>query len=331
MNHLRKWKIFLSSTSHDLQQIRDKAAPYLTGLGFEVVRFEDNFRIDPEKHSHEVCIENVRDVDMIVLFLDCRFGSAYKFDENISITQAEYREGIKKNIPVFHFIKKDLKEEYYSLLQKAKKKAKNHNEINLVLDNLRKFKPTYADEIGLISFVGEIFNSDFGNFSIFYDDWGDLQNKLTGRLRDYTPVLLRRLMGEQRRQLLHGDESRLWFSLEEILNLKLYNKPRWSRVAGVRISKKNDDLAKSIPVWLNEGKHVLIRGKAGAGKTTELSRAFLSDTSNTRGISSFTVFIRLKDLSTVELSMLTIKKLVNIQTTKLLKRSPIPYCEKTLN
>ena len=110
-------------------------------LGFEVIRFEDNFKIDPEKNSQEVCIDNVQEADFVILLLDCNFGSRFKFDESISITQAEYREGKKKNIPVFHFIKKSLEQEYFKMYNEAKKIVDCDSGMDLILENLKKLKP----------------------------------------------------------------------------------------------------------------------------------------------------------------------------------------------
>lgn len=323
MDELQKWKVFLSSTSKDLQAIREQVADHLKELGFEVVRFEGNFKIDPEASSHEVCLANVQNADMVVLLLDCRFGSKFKFNPNISITQAEYRKARKVGIPVFQFINKNLAKEYFSLLERAKKMAGQDAAPEIILKNLKEFKPEYADEIGLILFVGEIFSARKGDFAIFYEDWVDLGTKLNRRMQDYTPALLRRLVREQKKLFKQGDESRqFWLSLEELLKLKLYQRPRWHRVS---YTTDNGDLAVLIVKWVKEGKHVLIRGKAGAGKTTELSRAFLINAKSIKAPSySLPIFVRLRDLSFRESNILTVKELVDLQTKQLLKKEPFP-------
>jgi len=71
-------KVFLGSTSIDLKDIRAELMQLIPKLGFELICFEDpKFKKKPDKHAHDMCLDNVIDCDIYVLIIAGCFGKEY--------------------------------------------------------------------------------------------------------------------------------------------------------------------------------------------------------------------------------------------------------------
>lgn len=75
-------KIFISSTAYDLIDFREKMKQIIKELGHEYIAHEDNFPIRPNLHSHDQCLEAVKDADVVVCILDKRYGGKYSGTSN---------------------------------------------------------------------------------------------------------------------------------------------------------------------------------------------------------------------------------------------------------
>src|ERR1700744_4959049 len=70
----KKMKIFISSTVHDLKDLRASLQQWLEGRGYTVLASEDGtIPVDSSKHSYAVCLEAARDCDCLVAIIDGRF------------------------------------------------------------------------------------------------------------------------------------------------------------------------------------------------------------------------------------------------------------------
>jgi Domain of unknown function (DUF4062) len=117
-------KVFLSSTAYDLSVLRSSLRGFIESLGFEPVLSEySDVLFDPREHTHQSCIAEVKNCDVVVLIVGSRFGGesipavigdlgraqvedvlSANEDHKFSITQAEALTAFDQGIPVFAFV-----------------------------------------------------------------------------------------------------------------------------------------------------------------------------------------------------------------------------------
>lgn len=93
-------KVFLSSVSRDLTEVRRKIIEILRTAGFDVLNME-NFGARPE-NSLAVCLQELRLADVAVVTLGPHYGSINP-ESGISYTHEEFREASRRGIPVLAF------------------------------------------------------------------------------------------------------------------------------------------------------------------------------------------------------------------------------------
>lgn len=125
---MAKLRIFISSTCYDLGVVRSELRPFIAALGYEPVMSDySDILYDPRSHTHESCIKEVPNCDMVVLIIGSRFGGTgipallQDFDfnllkgastkadilenkEKLSITQLEILKAVEQSIPVYAFV-----------------------------------------------------------------------------------------------------------------------------------------------------------------------------------------------------------------------------------
>lgn len=121
-------KVFVSSTCYDLSMVRTELRSFISNQGHEPIMSDYNdVLFDPKDHTHESCINEIMNSDIIILIIGSRFGgkavpqAVSKIDleklksfskssslldnpDKISITQMEILKAIEINIPVYAFI-----------------------------------------------------------------------------------------------------------------------------------------------------------------------------------------------------------------------------------
>lgn len=102
--------IFISSTCYDLADIRSELASFLKDYGKRVLWSESpDFPVDFYTHSHDICLDNVKKSDKLILIIDRRYGGIYagsKYpNDNISITQYEVKIAMEMKIPIITFVR----------------------------------------------------------------------------------------------------------------------------------------------------------------------------------------------------------------------------------
>jgi Domain of unknown function (DUF4062) len=109
-------KVFISSTIHDLKDLRDSLQQWLEGRGYTVLASEaGTIPVDSSKHSYAVCLEAARDCDCLVAIIDGRFGGVMRDGSKRSITLAEIQEAFDHGRRVWVFVRQsvwDAKEVY---------------------------------------------------------------------------------------------------------------------------------------------------------------------------------------------------------------------------
>lgn len=120
-------KVFVSSTCYDLNIVRGQLRSFINNVGYEPVMSDYNDVLyDPRDHTHESCVKEIQNADIIILIIGSRFGgkatpkaiehldietikaaskSTSFFEKgNISITQLEILKAVELEIPIFTFI-----------------------------------------------------------------------------------------------------------------------------------------------------------------------------------------------------------------------------------
>ena len=102
-------KIFISSTVHELLDLRREIASLILEMGFSVVLSEDydsDFSVECNSNSIESCLINLKKSDMAIFILDRRYGGNLKKAgyDNISATHLEYKTAISNKIPFYFWL-----------------------------------------------------------------------------------------------------------------------------------------------------------------------------------------------------------------------------------
>lgn len=121
-------KVFVSSTCYDLNIVRAQIRTFIKNMGHEPI-MSDYIEVlyDPREHTHDSCLKEVSNCDILVLAIGSRYGgkgipsainavdieklkeksfSPYVLEkkENLSVTQLEVCKAIEDSIPVFAFV-----------------------------------------------------------------------------------------------------------------------------------------------------------------------------------------------------------------------------------
>ena len=109
-------RIFVSSTCHDLVDLRAELKIQLEDAGLKPVMSDDidHFDISGRVESIETCLVNVRSSVAFVCILSQRYGPSLKESgyPDISATHLEYREAKKHSLPVYMFVRDRLEAEH---------------------------------------------------------------------------------------------------------------------------------------------------------------------------------------------------------------------------
>lgn len=91
-----KWVVGVISTDYDLKEERKKIVEMLDNLGFRVSAFErPDFPVEPNRHSHDVCLDAIDRLDIVVLIVNKRYGGFYVGNDlKLSITEEEFVKAV---------------------------------------------------------------------------------------------------------------------------------------------------------------------------------------------------------------------------------------------
>lgn len=208
---MAKLRVFVSSTCYDLGIVRSELRPFITSLGYEPVMSDySDILYDPRSHTHESCIKEVPNCDMVVLIIGPRFGGTgipsllEEFDFNtlenssskskilahkneLSITQLEILKAVEKSIPVYAFVDDKVLHDH-NVYEKNKDKPSVMKEIEFPSIQKRN-TATYIFE-----FINFLTHRTTNNSVIGFSRLEDIKNTLVGQWSQ----LFQRLLYEDR-------------------------------------------------------------------------------------------------------------------------------------
>jgi predicted ATPase len=165
-------KTFVASTSYDLKDVRAEVIHFLKeDYKQELVYFESpDFPVEEGLHSHDICIDAVKDCDAFLLIIGGRYGGSYhgtKYPNFVgkSITWAETCCAYSNNIPVYTFVRSSVWDE-----RPAYKNNKTGH------------KPFHVDDVAVFDFIDFIVEQPKDNWIDQFSDIVDLKSKIVGRL-----------------------------------------------------------------------------------------------------------------------------------------------------
>lgn len=165
-----KKKVFICSTSFDLIDTRAEISQALLNWGYEPKFFESpDFPVKKGLHSHDVCLDAIKECDIFLLIIGSRYGGIYqgkKYPEmnELSITRAETRVALDKGLEFRTFIRNNIWNERATY----KSNLKSNIKIN----------PFHADDIKVFEFIDEIVHRVRDNWIYQFENSVEFKEKL---------------------------------------------------------------------------------------------------------------------------------------------------------
>lgn len=223
-------KIFVSSTCYDLNVVRGQLRSFINNIGYEPMMSDYNDVLyDPRDHTHESCVKEIQNADIIILIIGSRFGgkaipkavehldldtiknsskSTVFFEKGgISITQLEILKAVELEIPIFTFI--DAKVSHDHLFYEKNKNKKGF------LDNVD-FPSIDKKEtaIFIFEFINFIRHRSKNNSIVEFSKVEDIQDYL----KKQWAALFQRFLFEQKTK--KEEIRRLDFLTSELADIK---------------------------------------------------------------------------------------------------------------
>lgn len=267
------WVIGVLSTDYDLCDYRKAIIDRLKQDNVIVSAFElPDFPVEPDKHSHDVCLTALKRTHVAILVIDKRYGGIYYNSTAVSITMEEYLSAIENGIPCLVFVSKRAWDERHSFNIDLKNSGKT-------LEQFQKdYICKYVDDVRTINFINEIQNAykdkKCGNWITFFEGIPDLLSKVQGKLEGLTRFWIKHIVNMQLENLKARKTSTSFsMSLGDVFDKGYYVEPNYGIESG-NLSTENLSLEKAIVRELSSEKSVLVYGEAGYGKTTILAKSF---------------------------------------------------------
>lgn len=227
-------KVFVSSTCYDLGIVRAELREFLQNLGHEPLMSEYNdILFDPRDHTHESCINEVRNADAIILIIGSRFGgkgvppalelidfealkASSKSTEilsepnKVSITQLEILKAIELNVPIYTFVESKVMSDH--LLYERNREKNFINDIDFPSIDKKE------TAIYVFRFINYLRLRHRNNSIFEFSKISDIQNILR---KQWSSQLQRLLQEDRKRDLNKKQDDRFLEGLQEIKSLIL--------------------------------------------------------------------------------------------------------------
>lgn len=179
-------KIFISSTSYDLFDLRSYLVNILENLGHTVIYHESpTFPAKLNLHSHDQCIEAVKDADLVICLVDKRYGGKYSgnlFHHNRIALQIKLKEGIVKykfnQLSITWLEVKTAYESGIPVITFARSKTLDEKEVRRKNQHLNNFVPAYVEKNEVFDFLDWITKKPINNWIVPFYNFIDFQAKM---------------------------------------------------------------------------------------------------------------------------------------------------------
>ncbi|MBX7155321.1 MAG: DUF4062 domain-containing protein [Bacteriodetes bacterium] len=187
-----KPRVFVSSTYYDLKHVRERIEKFIDNYGFESVLFEsDKITYEHGKPIDDSAYNEVTLCHLMVLIVGGRYGTTAtsvspiedqkKYEsEYVSITRKEFETAVKRNIPVFIFIDKNVYSEYQTYKENQDFFDNNETYKSSGASKNVKFKFAHVDSSNVFRFVDAIKSKPIKTFDRVEEIENYLQNQLAG-------------------------------------------------------------------------------------------------------------------------------------------------------
>lgn len=272
-NRYPNWKVAVISTDLDLHYLRDTVQSNFRKLGYEVVAFElPDYPVQPMVHSHKACVLALQTSDIVVLFIDKRYGGLYLGKGPESITEVEYFEACKLEKILIPCVNEKAEQERFNLFGVVNQLMDKNN---LSLEEARrKISPKYTDNWQVLDLIEKIRKADKDNLIIYFKNPSDLLSKLEGRLRGLTRFICHKIVKTQI-DSVRSIRTTTGFALSsgDVLKKGYFIEPRYKVQSGE--VPPEEKTASQICDLSKDGKKIMIIGEPGTGKTTLIAKSFL--------------------------------------------------------
>lgn len=167
---MNKPKIFVSSTCYDLEEVRLGISEFIDELGYtSILSNLDDFPVNPNKEAIENCTDTVgKEADIFILIIGNRYG--YITESGFSVTNLEYIEAKRKNIPIYIFIRKQTMN-YFNAWKNNKSIVLDNivdsNKVFNFIETVRERDNSWCFEFEQLASIKAILKTQFAN--LFYD------------------------------------------------------------------------------------------------------------------------------------------------------------------
>ncbi len=158
-------RVFISSTCYDLKHIRENLKFFVETIGYQpVLSDEGDVFYSPYSHTHESCLKEVESCQLFILIIGGRYGGSFK-DSDKSITNNEYKEAVKQNIPIFTLVETGVYSDHNVYNKNKKDKPDIYK--NISYPNI--------DDIKIFDFIDEVRNNGKNNAIQPFRNFSDME------------------------------------------------------------------------------------------------------------------------------------------------------------
>lgn len=158
-------RVFISSTCYDLKHIRENLKFFVETIGYQPVLSDDgDVFYSPYSHTHESCLKEVETCQLFILIIGGRYGGNFK-DNDKSITNNEYKEAVKQNIPIFTLVETGVYSDHNVYNKNKKDKPDIYKDISY----------PNIDDIKIFDFIDEVRKNDKNNAIQPFRNFSDME------------------------------------------------------------------------------------------------------------------------------------------------------------
>ncbi len=158
-------RVFISSTCYDLKHIRENLKFFVETIGYQpVLSDEGDVFYSPYSHTHESCLKEVESCQLFILIIGGRYGGSFK-DSDKSITNNEYKEAVKQNIPIFTLVETGVYSDHNVYNKNKKDKPKIYKDISY----------PNIDDIKIFDFIDEVRKNGKNNAIQPFRNFSDME------------------------------------------------------------------------------------------------------------------------------------------------------------